>query len=329
MTDLRQSENYAQYMEKLGWKVEKLRIANSELQIFIKKIPLLPFSIIKIQRPEKIDFDQLDRIAKKYHGLFIKIEPTSDTDPQLLITNGYKLGHSPLLPTKTLQLDLTPSLDQILNQIAKETRYEIRKAEENQLKIIVYSEGRQATIFDNPATYADNCSFDAKQCTRANDNKFGKPMRGENNIDNFISLWQKNAWSRGFWIPIKQEIKSIYEAFGKNAYLVLANSELRIKNYELLAGAMIIIHDKVAYYFHAASSPEGRNLSAPSLIIWQAIKLAKEKGCQVFDFEGIYDERFPIKSWQGFTHFKKGFGGKEIEYPGTFTKFYNPLYAMR
>ncbi len=49
-----------------------------------------------------------------------------------------------------------------------------------------------------------------------------------------------------------------------------------------------------------------------------AILLAKKSGCKVFDFDGIYDERFPIKTWLGFTKFKKGFGGKEIEYPGCY-----------
>lgn len=47
---------------------------------------------------------------------------------------------------------------------------------------------------------------------------------------------------------------------------------------------------------------------------------AKKRGCKIFDFEGIYDERFPNKSWLGFTHFKKSFGGYEVSYPGTYTK---------
>lgn len=97
----------------------------------------------------------------------------------------------------------------------------------------------------------------------------------------------------------------------------------------VLAGALILIHDKISYYFHAASTPEGQKLSAPYLVVWEAIKLAKKKDCRVFDFEGIYDERFPIKSWKGFTHFKKSFGGKEVEYSKTSLKFYNPLLNLK
>lgn len=289
MTDLRQSPGYGHYMEKLGWKVEKI----DDCQVFIKKLPLLPFSIIKIQRPVKIPFKEIDKLAKKYRALFVKLEPQQRNNETMKQLNyhGYKLSKSPLLYTKTLQLDLTKSKEQIFSQFKKDTRYEIRKAERNNLHILI--------------SYYPNIL-----------------------ISDFIKLWHQNAWSRGFWIPIKKEIKSLYEAFGKNAYLLTATVRHYDNIYyysEILAGALILIQDGAVYYFYAASSPEGRRLSALYLVVWQAIKLAKSKGCQIFDFEGIYDERFPIKSWQGFTHFKKSFGGKEIEYPGSFTKFYNPL----
>ena len=34
------------------------------------------------------------------------------------------------------------------------------------------------------------------------------------------------------------------------------------------------------------------------------------RGLKIFDFEGIYDQRFPKlnKGWIGFSNFKKGFG---------------------
>jgi len=54
-------------------------------------------------------------------------------------------------------------------------------------------------------------------------------------------------------------------------------------------------------------------------------KLAKKMGCKIFDFEGIYDDRFPLKSWLGFSRFKKSFGGLEVEYPGAYSKFLLPF----
>lgn len=259
MSDLRQSSQYTRYLKSLNWDHDKI----GQNLVFIRRLPLLG-SFLRIPRPiSLVPFTKIDQLAKKYSAFAAKIDYS---------------------PAKTLQIDLTPSLQQIKNQMKKDGRYGIRKAEKNNLKIQIHP--------------------------------YPSPL-----ISNFISLWHKNALRRGFWIPFGKEIKNLYEAFGKEAYLLFAN-------HKPLAGALIILHDQTAYYFHAASTKEGRRLSAPYLIIWEAIKLAKQKGCKVFDFEGIYDQRFPIKSWKGFTHFKKSFGGKEVEYPGPKTKFYNPIFRL-
>jgi lipid II:glycine glycyltransferase (peptidoglycan interpeptide bridge formation enzyme) len=80
---------------------------------------------------------------------------------------------------------------------------------------------------------------------------------------------------------------------------------------------------------YACSTKQANKLSAPSLLVWEGVKLAKKKGCKVFDFEGIYDERYKAtKSWKGFTRFKMGFGGKVITYPPTLVKYYNPIAKL-
>jgi hypothetical protein len=47
----------------------------------------------------------------------------------------------------------------------------------------------------------------------------------------------------------------------------------------------------------------------------------------MFDFEGIFDERYPKsnRDWLGFSKFKSGFGGKEIYFPPPF-KILNTNY---
>jgi lipid II:glycine glycyltransferase (peptidoglycan interpeptide bridge formation enzyme) len=66
---------------------------------------------------------------------------------------------------------------------------------------------------------------------------------------------------------------------------------------------------------------------APHLLHWEIIRQAKQLGYHFYDFWGI-DE----KKWPGLTRFKKGFGGKIIEYPGTFdlvfNKFWYQLYRL-
>jgi len=89
---------------------------------------------------------------------------------------------------------------------------------------------------------------------------------------------------------------------------------------ETKAGAIFLLGDKIGYYWQAFSNKEARRLQAQYKIVWEGILWAKKRGAKIFDFEGIYDERFPDKSWLGFTHFKKSFGGHEVEYPGAMLK---------
>ena len=89
-----------------------------------------------------------------------------------------------------------------------------------------------------------------------------------------------------------------------------------------LAGALVLIHDRVAYYYYAAALPEAKRKLLPYLVIWECIKEAKKKGCTTWDWEGIFDTRWPNKGWQGFTHFKKSFGGYEVSFPGSFIKWF-------
>lgn len=129
-------------------------------------------------------------------------------------------------------------------------------------------------------------------------------------LEKFHQIWRKSVGWRKY-VPSLKTLKRLKKAFGKKAVFLAAND---------LAGAVFLIANDSAYYYYAFTSKRGRKKMAQYLLVWEGIKLAKKRRCQVFDFEGIYDKRFPVKAWQGFSHFKKSFGGKEIEYPGCFKR---------
>jgi len=148
--------------------------------------------------------------------------------------------------------------------------------------------------------------------------KNGVVVREAGDIENFIEMKKNQLGILKFLLGhfTAREIKSLWETFSpKNVTLLMAYQG------QPLAGILLLFYDEVAYYWLAAATNEGKKLFAPSLLVWEAIKLAKKRGCRIFDFEGIYDPRFPQKSWLGFSKFKKGFGGKEVEYPGSFVKY--------
>lgn len=193
---------------------------------------------------------------------------------------GYKFTGGGGHVTKTIQIDLTQSEKKILSQMKKDARYGIRQAEKQALQI-----------------------------TKAN------------NLEKFHQAWKKSvSWQR--YVPSLKTLERLQKAFGKKAVFLTAGSFLCINTskQDTLGGAVILFTNEAAYYYYAFTSKAGREKFAQYLLVWEAIKLAKKRGCKIFDFEGIYDERFPIKAWKGFSHFKKSFGGKEVNYPGVFTR---------
>ncbi len=122
MIDIRQTPRYAKYLSKTGWKVVKINHVNC----FIKKIPFVGH-IIKIQRPETIPLDKIEKLATKHRAFQIIIEPKNKLDAELLITNKYKKTKGPFLPTKTLYLDLTKTKDELKKKLKKDARHAIIK----------------------------------------------------------------------------------------------------------------------------------------------------------------------------------------------------------
>lgn len=267
--DIRQSIEYAKYIESIGWQVEKINKGN----VFIKKIPLIG-SLIKIQRIDSpISFAEIENLVKKYHAFQIIIEPSSIASQ---IPKGYRHLKSPFIPTKTLILDLKQTEEKIFTSFSKNKRRDIRIAEKNHLVI-----------------------------------KEGSP-------EEFVQLKKKTLWKKRI-LPLgtEREVLPLVKAFGGKSKILVAYLSTTPNNRQYpVAGTLLLFHHKTAYYWQAAATNIGKKFMAPTLLLWEAIKLSKKKGCEAFDFEGIYDERFPQnKSWLGFTHFKKGFGGKEILFP--------------
>ncbi len=88
---------------------------------------------------------------------------------------------------------------------------------------------------------------------------------------------------------------------------------------------------------YGASANRGREHMPTYLLQWEAIKWARESGCAVYDFWGIPDapgdegedeEVSPTNTRSGLRGvywFKKGFGGREVEYPGAYDYIRRPL----
>lgn len=266
MQDIRQNKNYVKYLKLQKWIVEE----QNGVLYFIKKILFL--SIIKAQRPKKINYKDIEFLRKKYRAFQIIIEPNSQKEEKDLIKHGYK-NISPYIPSKTVILQLNKQEKTLFDSFPKGTRYSIRKSET--VKI-----------------------FEVKDLTK------------------FRHYWRKSVDFKRHVLSIKQ-MTDLKNAFGDECKFLTAEDGI--------SGAIFLVAGKVGYYWYGFVGPEGRRKLSQYKILWEGIKWAKENGAKYFDMEGIFDERFPISAWKGFTKFKKGFGGKIVEYPGAYQQTYLPF----
>jgi len=71
------------------------------INVFIKKIPLSPFSMMKIQRYSgELNLGDLKKLKRKYRVVYVVAEPIDKK------VHGWKVNKHPFLPSKTIVIDL-------------------------------------------------------------------------------------------------------------------------------------------------------------------------------------------------------------------------------
>ncbi len=279
--ELQQSPLYVQFIKTLNWRV----ITLGDTHIFLRHIPFAG-TIAKIQRPTKLPpIHALIPLLKKEKVRLTIAEASAGQNPKEFedwckrLRTHVRLGTDPYLPTKTICIDLAPTETEIFHRFTEAKRRAVRRAQKNNVII-----------------------------------------KESANIDDLIKIKNKSAGFLGCLTTFG--IKKLWPIFApKNATILLAYSNVSRITYhvspKLVGGILLLFWGKTAYYWIAGATHEGKKLFAPTILVWEALKLSKKRGSQQFDFVGVWDERLPKKydSWKGFTKFKEGFGGKTLYYP--------------
>jgi lipid II:glycine glycyltransferase (peptidoglycan interpeptide bridge formation enzyme) len=130
----------------------------------------------------------------------------------------------------------------------------------------------------------------------------------------FLKYWKTSA---KIWTMSLIELNNIQRILKKKASFYLC-----YKNNICQSGLLIVETKDMANYMHTFTTEAGRISGAHFKLVWESILESKEKGLKFYDFEGIFDSRWPQKKWKGFTEFKNKFGGNVIEFPGCFSKWF-------
>ena len=208
---------------------------------------------------------------------------TTYVEPGLTQTHFNQIGFKvePFANSKTALVDLTLSPKTLLSSFKQKTRYNINLAiRKKELKIVT-------KLFKN-LTSQELSIF---QTSRQN--------------------WSKRKHIIGYE---ENFILALIKSFADSGYLHFA-----YHHNDCVATLMILQNKNSAIYYAAFSENLGYHLYAPTLLTWTAITNAQKQGCTIFDFGGIYDERYKkmYKNWQGFTKFKEGFSPTIVYYPPT------------
>lgn len=244
----------------------------------------------------KLILEKVKKIGLKENAILFRIEPTilkkDITTLSIYHSLGFKQSKKTLQPSENWLIDISDE-EKMLAQMKPKTRYNIRIAEREKIRIIT------STNLDD--------------------------------INTFNSLNKETSRRGKFKSHSDNYYKKQLETLGGKLQLHFA-----YYNNIPLAAILVSYFGSTATYLHGASSHQYKDKMASYLLHWEIIKKAKEKGITIYDMGGI-DQSGEKPAWAGITRFKKGFGGKAIEYIGalefplnsTWFKFYKLINMLR
>lgn len=152
--------------------------------------------------------------------------------------------------------------------------------------------------------------------------KHGVTVSEGDDVDSFLKLFKKTAKRDKFSPHPAGYYKKLLEFNGLNTKLFLAYI-----GDKPIAGAIVLYHGDTAYYLHGASDYKYRSLMAPYALHWFIITSNQKLGTRNYDLWGI-----DARKWPGVTRFKLGWGGRTLEYPGSFdlpiSRFWYLIYKV-
>lgn len=182
-----------------------------------------------------------------------------------------KKANTNILPSNTIFMDLEKDEDLLLSMMKPKTRYNIRLSSRKGVEV---------------------------------------HLLGLESLDIWYNLYRETARRNNFVLHDINYFRIILSAKANDAlspadvYLLVAQSHNKP-----LAAMFLVISAQRATYLYGASSSENRNYMATYALQWQAMLLAKKKGCTEYDFFGVAPQADPAHPMYGLHQFKTGFGG--------------------
>ena len=239
------------------------------------------------------------RLAAAHHrAIAVKLEPRLEAGaPELETLRGRGLRHS----ADTLQVGQTRIVDlaeddALLAGFDKDMRYSVRRADREGVRVEM-TEGA-----------GDSVAIDA--------------------LHGLVGETQLRA---GFPMPPLERYRVAWRALAGAGRAVILEAR---RDGVLLASGMVVIEGERSYYLFSGSRREERGEPkhyASYALQWAMMRLARERGARAHDLWGIAPPGAgPDHPWHGVALFKKGFGGREVTWAGSWDLVVDPtMYRIR
>lgn len=143
-----------------------------------------------------------------------------------------------------------------------------------------------------------------------------------------------DLWYRLYRVTAQRDVFTVHDADYYRLVLQMlqphgmANLLLAHHEGDLLAGIIVFVFGNKAQYMYGASSNEKRNLMAPYLLQWEAMRWAKQRGATIYDLWGIPDRLEENEELWGVYQHKRGYGGEIVRYVGAFDLVRSPIRRL-
>lgn len=307
-----QTSEWAEVKQEIGWQSKQMTWNNDDGQIiaaanvlirtirplrigpklavgYIPRGPLLDWQEVTLRR--KI-LTELEQFARKERLVFLKI------DPEIILGTGIEGTEN------STENDIDSEV--LAELIARGWK---RSAEQIQFR---------NTAILNLEGVEEDWLKKMKQKSRYNlrlAQRSGVTVRlaRENELPDLYHLYAQTAARDNFIIREEKYYLAVWKKF-INAGL----AEALIAEIEglIVAGLLLFHIGKKAWYLYGMSSSLHRDKMPNYILQWEAMRLAKSKGCLVYDLWGapdVFDESDPM---YGVYRFKEGLGATVIRTPG-------------
>jgi lipid II:glycine glycyltransferase (peptidoglycan interpeptide bridge formation enzyme) len=238
----------------------------------------------------------LREVGRSSQVIAAKLEPRIAADaPEAALFARLRPDPRPVQVGQTRVVELTDD-EALLASFDKDTRYAVRRSQREGVEVRVLTDA------------SDSAPIDA--------------------LHDLVLETQRRA---GFPLPPLERYRIAWHALGGAGRASVLEAR---RGDELLASGMLVVEGERSFYLFSGSRREDAGEPkhyASYLLQWEMMRRARELGSRLHDLWGIAPPGAgPEHAWHGVGLFKKGFGGREVRWAGTWDVVIDPtLYRLR